>query len=107
MSHETILENISTILKEQGIEKLILFGSYAWGNPDEQSDIDLLAIKDVPETKTRDFRISIKQILWKHLSHYNISFDIIVDSEKRIKKRIAMGDSFYKDILTKGKILYA
>ena len=94
-------------LKKASPEKVILFGSYAYGTPDDESDIDLLVIKDIKETEVRNYRLQLKKALWEKLKTYNLPFDLIVDSEKRIKQRIAMGDLFYKEIYTKGKVIYA
>lgn len=107
MELDKILSEITAIIKQFGIEKIILFGSYAYGNPTEDSDIDLLVIKNIPESETRDFRLTLKKALWHKLGKFNYSFDIHVDNEKRIKERIILGDLFYKEIYTKGKIIYA
>lgn len=107
MPTDKLLTEIISILKLQGIEKLILFGSYASGNPTPESDIDLLAIKDIPENKIRNFRIQLKKALWNKLASENMEFDVLVDSEDRIKQRIAMGDLFYSEIFNNGKVLYA
>ncbi len=107
MPTEALIDEIVALLKLQGVEKLILFGSYAKGNPTLDSDIDLLAVKNIPENKTRDFRIQLKKILWEKMGSENKEFDILVDSEDRIKQRIAMGDLFYSEIYNKGKVLYA
>ena len=107
MTTENILSEITATLKQYGIEKIILFGSYAYGTPNKYSDIDLLVIKNIPENETRDFRIKLKKALWLKLGQLNYSFDILVDNEQRIQKRIEMGDLFYKEIYSKGKIIYA
>lgn len=107
MDIENILSETIAILKQFGIEKIILFGSYAYGVPAEDSDIDLLVIKNIPENETRDFRLTLKKALWHKLGKLNYSFDIHVDNEQRIKKRITMGDLFYKEIYSKGRIIYA
>jgi predicted nucleotidyltransferase len=107
MEKEKLMDEIASILKQQGVEKLILFGSFAWGAPNMDSDIDILAIKNIPIEKTREFRIQLKKALWHGLEGQKRAFDIVVDSEKRIKERIAMGDLFYRDIYTKGRIIYA
>lgn len=107
MVTENLLSEITAILKQFGIEKLILFGSYAYGMPNKDSDIDLLVIKDIPANETRDFRIKLKKALWMKFGKLNYSFDILVDNEQRINERIAMGDLFYKEIYFKGKTIYA
>ena len=107
MDAENIISEITDVLKQYGIEKIILFGSYANGIPDKSSDIDLLVIKNIPENETRDFRIKLKKALWIKLGKLNYSFDIVVDNEQRIQKRIEMGDLFYKEIYSKGKTIYA
>ena len=107
MTTDNILSEITSILKQYGIEKIILFGSYAYGMPNKDSDIDLLVIKDIPENETREFRIKLKKALWLKLGKLNYSFDILVDNEQRIQKRIEMGDLFYKEIYSKGKTIYA
>ena len=107
MDVENILSEITDVLKQYGIEKIILFGSYANGTPNKYSDIDLLVIKNIPENETRDFRIKLKKALWIKLGKLSLSFDILVDNEQRIQKRIEMGDLFYKEIYSKGKTIYA
>jgi predicted nucleotidyltransferase len=107
MNAENIISEITDVLKQYGIEKVILFGSYANGKPDKYSDIDLLIIKNIPENETRDFRIKLKKALWIKLGKLSYSLDILVENEQRIQKRIEMGDLFYKEIWTKGKTIYA
>ncbi|MBL7112381.1 MAG: nucleotidyltransferase domain-containing protein [Bacteroidales bacterium] len=108
MNKDNLLQEVISIIKPYGVKKIILFGSYAKGNPNTESDIDLLVIKEIPEDEVRDFRIQLKKQLWITLSKkFPIHFDIIVDDESRINKRIAMGDLFYKEIYTKGKTIYA
>jgi len=104
---ESVIESITRTLVKEGAEKVILFGSYAYGSPTKDSDIDILVIKDIPENETRNFRIKMKKALWNSLKNPQFSFDILVDNEQRIQKRISMGDLFYKEILLKGKVLYA
>lgn len=99
---DSIIKSITDTLKGEGVEKIILFGSFAYGSPHEDSDIDLLVIKNIPEDETRDFRIKLKKALWHKLGMHNFSFDILVDNEQRIQQRIEMGDLFYKEIYSKG-----
>ena len=107
MDKDTVIKKITTIIKQYGVQRIILFGSYAYGNPTEDSDIDLLVIKDIPEKEIRNFRIKLKKDLWKNLGNISGAFDILIDNEERIKQRIALGDLFYKEIYTQGKTIYA
>ncbi|MBA7699419.1 hypothetical protein ES703_108114 [subsurface metagenome] len=88
-------------------EKVILFGSYGYGKPNKESDIDLLVIKDIPKNKVREYRLQIKKILWQKFNDENIYFDVLVDNEKRISERIKIGDLFYQEIYNNGQVIYA
>lgn len=92
-------------LKSFKPEKVILFGSYAYGKPGNNSDIDLLVIKHITSSKVRELRIQIRKALRGILE--TKEFDIVVDSQDRIAKRIVMGDMFLKEITEKGEIIYA
>ena len=99
--------DIVKTLKTLNPEKIILFGSHAYGKPNDDSDIDLLIIKKIPEKKVRDYRIQAKKLLWEKFKQQNLHFDIIVDSQDRINERINIGDLFYEEIYNKGQIIYA
>jgi predicted nucleotidyltransferase len=98
-------DNIIRTLRPFGPEKVILFGSHAYGTPGNNSDIDLLIIKSITTSKVRDLRIQIRKAL-RGIPETK-EFDIIVDSQERIGKRIEIGDLFLKEISEKGKIIYA
>ena len=106
------MENVISLIKETiknnfDPDKIILFGSYAYGNPGIDSDYDILVIIQVKKENVRNLRLAIRKALRNIILKYHKSIDIIVDSEQRIKKRIKIGDSFIKEITEKGKLLYA
>ncbi|MFW5762294.1 MAG: nucleotidyltransferase domain-containing protein [Cyclobacteriaceae bacterium] len=107
MLNDDIRNRIVRILIPYKPDKIILFGSYGYGEPDSGSDIDILVIKDIPEDEVRNFRLKIKRILWEEFYSQDIYFDVVVDSEMRVLNRIELGDLFYQEIYTKGKIIYA
>lgn len=107
MLKQDTIQKIILLIKPFDPGKIILFGSQANDTASPDSDIDLLIIKDIPEFNIREFRLSIKKVLWTNLNELNIPFDIIVDSENRIMQRIKSGDTFYQDIITNGKVIYA
>lgn len=84
-------------------EKIILFGSYAYGVPTNESDIDLLIVK---ETKDRpvDRRITVRRLVSD--IRRKIPFSPLVVTPEELAGRIKMGDDFFVDITSKGKVLY-
>lgn len=90
------------LVKEYQPEKVILFGSYAWGTPHTESDIDLFLIK-----KSSDRRIErerdVQRILWGS----NMPIDTIVYTPQEVQRRLEVGDFFIEKILKNGKVLYS
>lgn len=97
-------EIVRKIVKEYQPEKIILFGSYAYGTPNQDSDIDLLIIKETEE-RPIDRRVAVRKII----SHPDIRTPVesLVLTPEEIKKRQALGDQFIQEILKRGKVLYA
>lgn len=85
-------------------EKIILFGSYAYGEPDADSDLDLLIIKETSE-RFIDRWINIRRIVSD--PERFIPFEPIVLTPDEIEERLAIGDQFIEEIITKGEVLYA
>lgn len=98
-----ILKIVEKIRTEYRPEKIILFGSYAYGKPTRDSDIDLLIIKETNE-RPIDRRVRIRRIVD---IREPISFSPIVLTPKELAFRFEMEDQFLKEILNKGEILYA
>ena len=107
MKNQEYISLIVEKIKQENPEKIILFGSYAYGNPGKDSDIDILVIKDIEESKIRDFRIKLKTLLWDIITKEKIPVDILVDNLERINQRISDGDLFYREIMSKGNVIYA
>jgi predicted nucleotidyltransferase len=88
-------------LKSLNPDKIILFGSFAYGTPNENSDIDLFLVKD-DEDNNIEAKALIK--LRDLMKKYGIGFDILSASSQFLATR---EDPFYKhDVLSKGKALY-
>lgn len=82
-------------------EKIILFGSYAYGTPNKDSDIDLMLIKETTDSK---YEAKALMRLRDLISKYNIGFDVISASSSAVNSR---EDYFVKEeILNRGKVLY-
>jgi predicted nucleotidyltransferase len=107
MENQEYISLIVDKIKQEKPEKIILFGSYAYGNPGKESDIDILVIKNIDESQIRDFRIKLKTLLWDIITKEKIPVDILVDNLERINQRISDGDLFYREIMSKGNVIYA
>lgn len=91
---ERIIENIKP-------EKVILFGSYAYGQPDENSDLDILIVKntDIPASK-RGMEVR------KFLRGMKIPIDVIIYTQKEIDEWKDTKAAFINHIFNNGKVLY-
>lgn len=81
-------------------ERIVLFGSYAYGEPGPDSDVDLLVVMDTPMREV-DQAIAIGQ----HLRH-SFGLDLIVRTPSNLDRRIALGDWFLREIVERGKVIY-
>ena len=92
---------IQKIATELNPEKIVLFGSYAYGTPNPHSDVDLLVImKTKASPKDRSWAVS------RLLLPRPFPVDILVKTPKEVEKALETGDFFLKEILTRGKVLY-
>src|SRR6202049_4073962 len=80
-------------------EKIVLFGSYAYGTPHAESDVDILVIMP-----TRD---RVQQAICIDLAFEPpFSLDLIVRTPKQIERGLRDDDWFLREIMEKGKVLY-
>lgn len=101
---KTILSEIVEKLRnEYKPLKIILFGSYAYGNPKEDSDIDLLILKNTDERRVDRF-VWVKRIIYN--PNHKIPISPLVYTPDELEDRLRMGDDFIKEIIQKGVILY-
>lgn len=88
------------IAREFHPHKIILFGSYAHGKPTWDSDVDLLVVMPFKGRPNRQ-AVKIRSRL-----DTPVSLDLLVRTPRQISQRLAMGDSFMRDILERGEVLY-
>jgi predicted nucleotidyltransferase len=98
---QPIQEVVDKIVREFHPEKIILFGSYAWGEPGPDSDVDLLVI-----TNTGDTRAAARAIDGLIFPR-PFPLDVIVCDPQQVAARSEAGDFWMNAILTNGKVLYA
>ena len=80
-------------------DKIILFGSYAYGTPHADSDVDILVV--MPARNELDMAVRISLDI-----DPRFPLDIIVRTPKNMKWRLEEGDSFLREITSKGKVLH-
>lgn len=80
-------------------DKIILFGSYAYGTPHEDSDVDILVVMSTRDQLDQAYKI-------RRTVDYNFSMDLIVHTPHSMKWRLKEGDLFLTEIVNKGKVLY-
>ncbi len=88
------------IAREFRPRRIILFGSYAYGKPTRDSDVDLLVImphKGCGADKATEIRLRVRA---------PFPMDLLVRSPQKIRQRLAWGDFFIEEILDKGEVLY-
>lgn len=83
-------------------ERVILFGSYAYGKPNPDSDVDILIVMqsdDRPLLRTT-------RVLGALHGVKDFPMDILVRTPQEIAERLAMEDFFLREILERGQVLY-
>jgi predicted nucleotidyltransferase len=80
-------------------EKIILFGSYAYGKPNKHSDVDLLVVMPAKNEGTQADRIVLG------ISH-PFAMDLLVRTPERLQERLELGDWFLREVVEKGRVLY-
>ena len=80
-------------------DKIILFGSYAYGKPHRDSDVDLLVIMPAwnETSKACQIRLAV---------HHPFPLDLIVRTPENLRWRLAEEDWFLREVAEKGKVLY-
>ena len=101
ITQEDIQATCDDIVREFSPLQVILFGSYAYGTPKEDSDVDLLVVMDIPESETRRQAGEILQRI-----PYRFPMDLLVRSPEEIAYRTSYNDWFLREITEKGEVLY-
>jgi predicted nucleotidyltransferase len=88
------------IAREFNPERIILFGSYAYGQPGNDSDVDILVVlpfKGKPVRKAIEIRNKVNAV---------VPLDLIVRTPEQVAERLAQNDWFMREIVERGRTLY-
>jgi predicted nucleotidyltransferase len=103
-THAVIQKIVDRLIAEYPPQKIILFGSYAYGQPGPDSDIDLLIIKATGD----EFLERLHKVRRLTMgTHPSVPFDPIVLTPAELQDRLESGDQFLQEILDRGEVLYA
>ncbi|HLC40557.1 MAG TPA: restriction endonuclease subunit S [Methylomirabilota bacterium] len=97
---EDVWEFVGRLVRKFAPERVILFGSRAWGTPTRDSDVDLLVVMEFAGRPV-DMAVRIGAEC-----DDRFPMDLIVRRPAEIQRRIAMGDPFFKQILRDGLVLH-
>ena len=96
-----INEVVAKIATRFNPDKIILFGSYAYGTPNDDSDLDLFVIKDTDLPRPQR-TVQVRKMLYGSM----IPIDLIVYTPKEIDESKENRFSFVYEVLNTGKTLY-
>jgi predicted nucleotidyltransferase len=82
-------------------KKVILFGSYAYGKPTVDSDVDLLIIAESTERPAQRAIHVVKQLL-----DVPFPMDVLVRTPQEVRQRLQINDCFMREIVEQGQVLY-
>jgi predicted nucleotidyltransferase len=91
----------NAVAKQFRPRKIILFGSYAYGKPTKDSDVDLLVVMN--RTRYRGERMAVRI---REAVNAGFPMDLLVRTPGFIAKRLVWKDCFIEEIMRKGKVLY-
>jgi predicted nucleotidyltransferase len=97
---EAIEQVVRTIVERFQPQRVILFGSYAYGEPRPESDVDLLVVMETSLKETEQ-AVRICQAI-----DYHFGLDLIVCSPAKLEQRLSLGDWFLREAVGRGKVLY-
>lgn len=102
---ETLVQElVRRLVAEYAPQQVILFGSYAYGEPAMDSDLDLLIIKETSD-RFLDRLWQVRRILAG--DHQSLPLELLVLTPREVRERLGAGDQFIAEILERGKVLYA
>jgi len=101
--NDDVIEDITKrLIIEFDPEKIFLFGSYVWGNPSKDSDLDLLVIvkhSDLAPAKRASHA-------YRCLRGISYPIDILVKTKKEMNRYSNVPVSLESKIVKQGKLLY-
>jgi len=103
-ARQYIQDIVERLIRDYQPERIILFGwSYAYDQPDGDSDIDRLIVKDTDE-RLIDRMVRAREIAFDW--NRDVPFEPIVYTPQEVERALKAGDPFLREIFEKGEVLY-
>lgn len=81
--------------------RIILFGSYAYGKPNDDSDVDVLVVMPKSHRARHDTAVKIRLEV-----DAEFPVDVLVRSEAEVERRVRQKDLFMTHVTSAGRIMY-
>ena len=101
VTREILTEIVRRIVNTLHPTTIVLFGSYAYGHPTSDSDVDLLVVLKTSQ-KPAERQMAVSRLIRPR----PFPVDILVRTPKEIEEALHKQDSFIRDILERGLVLY-
>jgi predicted nucleotidyltransferase len=101
VTEEVLAEIVRRIVATLHPEKIILFGSYAYGRPSNDSDVDLLVVLDTRARPVERY-LAVSRLLRPR----PFPLDLLVKTLEEIRQGLEQGNTFIREIITQGRVLY-
>ena len=101
---KALRELVEILRRAYDPERIILFGSYAYGTPTRDSDMDVLIVKKTSKPFYQRLT-EVRRLVSP--ARRGIPFDPMVMTPKELRQRLADGDQFLQEIIVRGQTLYA
>ena len=101
LSRRAQIRQLCTLIaREFKPEKIILFGSHAYGQPTPESDLDLTVVMQFEGDPLEQAVTMLNRL------NMLLPIDLLVRTPEQVQQRLEMGDSFMRDIIERGKVMY-
>jgi predicted nucleotidyltransferase len=84
-------------------DRIILYGSYAYGSPGPESDFDLLIIKETTEPPRERWYV-VRKAIWPLPTTIPVAPLVLTEAE--LARRLEIGDQFFEEIVNRGRTVY-